>query len=57
MNILELKYKIYEIKKALHGFYSSQDTEEVRTINLENEPKKIFKKEQKHTKKKKSGKI
>lgn len=38
MNILELKYKIYEIKKALQVFYSTQDTVEVRTINLENEP-------------------
>lgn len=51
-----MKYKICEIKKALQGFYSTQDTVEVRTINLENEPtENIQERTKTRQKKKKKG--
>lgn len=36
MNILELKYKIFEIKNLLYRFYSKQDIVEDRISNVKN---------------------
>lgn len=60
MNILELKYKISEIKNSLHRFYSKQDTVEDRISNVKNGPifnKRIEKIKKKHTTRKKERKI